>query len=336
MKKQFFCVLMIILFPVILFGCTNAEPNIGTGNVSGADLFAEPINASNIASNSTSAVVGIECIMDGYRSVGTGVSVADGIILSNAHVVGDNDQVTLYLIDGSSTKANVVWKDSTLDLSILTTKAKIPYLTLENKDGVIVGEEVIAIGTPIDIQFQQTVTKGIVSALNRTVLLDDNESYLQDMIQHDASINPGNSGGPLINKKGNVVGINTLKVSSAEGIGFAIPVDAAKNVIEHIKNDGSYITPYLGVYGVDSQVAKYYNLDVNQDGVLVISTDANGPIAKGGIVKSDLITAINGQPISNMLDLRTELFKSKVGDSMLVEYLRNGQKFSATIILSSR
>lgn len=337
MRKQFFYfVFIIILTPLFLFGCSTEQANVGRGNIDSTNLFGTPINASEISSDSTRAVVGIECTMDGYRSVGTGVAVADGIILSNAHVVGDNSNVTLYLVDGSKSTGNVIWTDTTLDLSIISTKAMLPYLTLEDKDNVVVGEEVIAIGTPIDIQFQQTVTKGIVSALNRTVLLEDNESYLQDMIQHDASINPGNSGGPLINRDGKVIGINTLKVSSAEGLGFAIPVNAAKNVIEHIVKDGTYTTPYMGVYGVDSQVAKYYNLKVNKEGVLVISIDNNGPMAKAGIQKSDLITSINGVPISNMLDLRTELFKSKVGDSMLIEYVRNNQIYSTTVLLTAK
>lgn len=337
MRKQFFYfVFIIILTPLFLFGCSTEQANVGRGNIDGTNLFGTSINASEISSDSTRAVVGIECTMDGYRSVGTGVAVADGIILSNAHVVGDNSNVTLYLVDGSKSTGNVIWTDITLDLSIISTKAVLPYLTLEDKDNVVVGEEVIAIGTPIDIQFQQTVTKGIVSALNRTVLLEDNESYLQDMIQHDASINPGNSGGPLINRDGKVIGINTLKVSSAEGLGFAIPVNAAKNVIEHIVKDGTYTTPYMGVYGVDSQVAKYYNLEVNKEGVLVISIDNNGPMAKAGIQKSDLITSINGVPINNMLDLRTELFKSKVGDSMLIEYVRNNQTYSTTVLLTAK
>lgn len=337
MRKQFFYfVFIIILTPLFLFGCSTEQANVGRGNIDSTNLFGTPINASEISSDSTRAVVGIECTMDGYRSVGTGVAVADGIILSNAHVVGDNSNVTLYLVDGSKSTGNVIWTDTTLDLSIISTKAVLPYLTLEDKDNVVVGEEVIAIGTPIDIQFQQTVTKGIVSALNRTVLLEDNESYLQDMIQHDASINPGNSGGPLINRDGKVIGINTLKVSSAEGLGFAIPVNAAKNVIKHIVKDGTYTTPYMGVYGVDSQVAKYYNLEVNKEGVLVISIDNNGPMAKAGIQKSDLITSINGVPISNMLDLRTELFKSKVGDSMLIEYVRNNQTYSTTVLLTAK
>lgn len=337
MRKQFFyLIIIIILTPLFLFGCSTEQANVGSGNINSTNLFGAPINASEISADSTRAVVGIECTMDGYRSVGTGVAVADGIILSNAHVVGDNSNVTLYLVDGSKSTGNVIWTDTTLDLSIISTKAVLPYLTLEDKDNVVVGEEVIAIGTPIDIQFQQTVTKGIVSALNRTVLLEDNESYLQDMIQHDASINPGNSGGPLINRDGKVIGINTLKVSSAEGLGFAIPVNAAKNVIDHIVKDGTYTTPYMGVYGVDSQVAKYYNLDVNNAGVLVISIDNNGPMAQAGIQKSDLITSINGVPISNMLDLRTELFKSKVGDSMLIDYVRDNQTYSTTVLLTAK
>ncbi len=321
-------------------GCNKAVDNRIVGSYSdsplSSDLFSSKLSASVLAPNVTQSVVGIEASTKSYNSIGTGVAVANNLIVSNEHVVEGAKVVTLYLKDGSQASGEVIWTDNALDLSIIKTNINLPYLAMVGKNSITVGEDVIAIGTPIDLQFQHTVTKGIVSAINRTVAVDTTygESYLQDLIQHDASINPGNSGGPLINKNGEIIGINTLKVDSAEGLGFAIPTQAAQNVIGHIISDGEYITPYIGVYGVDKNVSKYYGKDFSSDGVIVNNLADNGPASKAGLKVGDIITSINGNPIHNMLDLRTELYASKVGDTALVEYTRDGQSSSIVITMT--
>lgn len=352
MKEQFFyrknssslvfliVCLIAIISSLLCCGCAKQDNNVSTYNNTpsqlSSDLFSSKISASTLAPNVSESVVGIEASIKGYKSIGTGVAVANNLIVSNEHVVNGVNTVTLYLKDGSSCKGEVIWTDNALDLSVIKTNCNLPYLPLLDKNSVTVGEDVIAIGTPIDLQFQHTVTKGIVSAVNRTVAVDTNygESYLQDLIQHDASLNPGNSGGPLINKNGQVIGINTLKVDSAEGLGFAIPTQAAQNVINHIVSDGKYITPYIGVYGVDKNVSKFYGKDFASDGVIVNNLANNGPASTAGLKVGDIITSINGNAIHNMLDLRTELYASKVGDTALVEYIRDGNTSTLVITMA--
>lgn len=337
MKKQCFLLFLLIFVPFFMIGCQNTQPPQSELIVN-PTLFTTKINAKEISPTASSAVVGIGSIINNYRSVGTGVCVSPGIILSNEHVVSGNTTVTLYFQDGTNAKGTVVWTDPALDLSVIKTTQDIPHLEMVDLTNVNVGEEVIAIGTPIDLQFQQTVTKGIVSALNRTVAVDTDlgESYLQDLIQHDASINPGNSGGPLVKNKGQVIGINTLKVDSAEGLGFAIPTCAAQNVINHIVADGEYITPYLGVFGVDKLMGKFYGRDISRDGVLINNMDSSGPASKAGIKVGDIITEINQEPTNTMLDIRTLLYKYKVGEEINITYSRNGTSNSTTLTLTKK
>lgn len=334
MKKQCFLLFLLIFVPFFVLGCEKEVPQ---SNLIVSPFLSTKINAQEISPTASSAVVGIESVINNYRSVGTGVCVSPGLILSNEHVVSGNGSVTLYFQDGTNAKGTVIWTDNALDLSIIETSQSIPHLQMVNTD-INVGEEVIAIGTPIDLQFQQTVTKGIVSALNRTVALDTDlgESYLQDLIQHDASINPGNSGGPLINSKGQVIGINTLKVDSAEGLGFAIPTCAAQNVINHIVADGKYITPYLGVFGVDRLMGKFYGKTITADGVFINNIDSSGPAAKSGIKVGDIITEINSEKTNTMLDIRTLLYKYKVGEEINITYIRNGEQKTTALTLTKK
>lgn len=347
MSKQFFCAknlikfmfMIVLILPIIsLYGCTKntqgsqmATPlEVGLARTT----LASQVSTTEVAPSATSAVVGILANLSGGKSIGTGFAIAPNYIVSNDHVVGDTKNVTLYLKDGTNTKGSVIWRDNALDLSVIKIDSPLPYLEIEETSPVV-GEDVIAIGTPIDVQFQHTVTKGIVSATGRTVAVDTDygESYLQDLIQHDASINPGNSGGPLINAAGKVVGINTLKVNSAEGLGFAIPPKAAKNVVKHLREDGAYTTPYMGVYGVDKMVSKYYGKDISQNGVVINNIAPQGPAAVAGLKLGDVITRIGNQEINNMLDLRSELYNHKVGDQISVTYSRNGSTYSTTITL---
>ncbi len=337
MKKQFFLLILTLFIPLFSFGCMGAA-KLSPQNqnlVTETPLFAKTINATDVSKNTSNAVVGIQAKILGATSIGTGVSIAPGYIVSNEHVVSENKKVDIHLKDGSKKTGTVIWTDKALDLSIIQSDADIPYLGMLDKDSILVGEEVIAIGTPLDLQFQHTITKGIVSALNRTVAIDTSlgESYLQDLIQHDASINPGNSGGPLINSDGKIIGINTLKVDSAEGLGFAIPTNAAQNVITHIISDGNYVTPYIGVFGVDRLISKYYGRDFSHDGIIINSIDPEGPATNCGLKTGDIITKINGENILNMLDLRSLIYKYKVGETISIEYIRGEVPSTCNITL---
>ena len=212
----------------------------------------------------TSCVVGISKIKNAGSTIflkdgasqlglGTGVIVSEnGYILSNEHVTGSkysNCYVTLE--NGRNYTANVVWSDSSLDLSICKISVKnLPYANLGDSSNVHVGEQVYAIGNPIGYEFQRTVTSGIISATDRTVRIDENDQsvYMEDLIQTDATINPGNSGGPLINLDGNVIGITSVKITSAEGIGFAVPINITKPIIESYMKEDKFEEATLGIF----------------------------------------------------------------------------------------
>ncbi|MCM1324976.1 MAG: trypsin-like peptidase domain-containing protein, partial [Acetobacter sp.] len=233
-----------------------------------------------------------------------------------------------YYADKTTGSAKVLWKDAGLDLAILKSSRQIPYLRAGKSQELRVGEPVYALGTPLTLQFKHTVTKGIVSALNRTLEVEskNGSNFLQCLVQHDASINPGNSGGPLINAYGEVVGINTLKASEGEGLGFANPIEVGSAILKRIMEDESYTPPYLGVFGFDSDIAKVYGQALGQDGVYIV--DASGPALEAGLQKGDVITALDEHIIKSMQDLRVALFNYDAGDKVSVKVKRdNIEKF---------
>lgn len=275
------------------------------------------------------------------EGVGSGVIVhSKGYILTNDHVAGGADEIRVILHNGDELEGEVKWSDPTLDLAIVKVEGEnLPAARLGESERLLVGETVIAIGTPLGLQFQHTVTAGIISALDRTVQVPTElgRNFMEDLIQTDASINPGNSGGPLINLEGQVIGINTVKVSSAEGIGFAIPIDVAKPIINHFVEDGEFVTPYIGIVGFDKAMASYYKRDSRlEDGVYVVDIDPRGPAYKAGIRVDDVITQINGKRVNKMLGLRTAVYSYHVGDTIRVTVIRAGQEKSFDMTLEEK
>lgn len=302
------------------------------------DMSPRLINVNNenttfdeVAPQVSCCVVGIQAISAQYSSIGSGVCVAEnGYILTNQHVVSDAEKIYILLADGTNAYARTIWQDTALDLAILKCEIDLPWLEIADINEAEVGEPIMAIGTPLSLQFQHSHTAGIISALNRTIVVqnDDGENYMQNLIQHDASINPGNSGGPAITLSGKVVGINTLKLSQAEGIGFAIPAYIIKPILSHIQEDGFYNTVYLGIYGYDSTIAKYYGTQIDEYGVFISQIDNAGPLANAQTQKGDIITKVGGQEIKTMLDLRVQLYNYKVGDTISLTLVHDGEEFT--------
>lgn len=256
------------------------------------------------------------------QSVGSGVIVdSDGYILTNNHVAGmDARNITVLLQDGREVSGRTIWADPILDLSVVKIEAdRLTPATLGDSRAVSVGDEAIAVGNPLGLRFQRTVTAGVISAVNRTIQMEEGY-FMEDLVQTDASINPGNSGGPLTNSKGEVVGINTVKVSSAEGIGFAIPINIAKPIINSIKEKGSFTAPALGIKGLDKEIAGYYGYKIDK-GIYVFDTVKGGPADDAGIREGDIITAINGKNIDTMLDLREAVYTAGVGSTISVSMI---------------
>jgi S1-C subfamily serine protease len=196
---------------------------------------------------------------------------------------------------------------------------------------------VVAIGTPLDLAFQQTVTAGIVSAVNRSLMVpgEGTTNYMQQLIQTDASINPGNSGGPLCNSDGEVVGINTVKVSGAEGIGFAIPINLCRTIIDQVLADPNYKSPYLGLVAIDANIARYNGEQVTE-GIWVLSADPNGPAYSCGIRAGDCLLTLNDQPLTTMTGLRQLLYSTGAGTQIQLTWQRDGTTMSGRCVLDPR
>ena len=300
---------------------------------------------ADIIEETTRKVVGISKLKNAGSSIfskntetelglGTGfVVTSDGYILSNEHVTGSKySKCYITLENGANYEGTVVWSDSNIDLSLTKIEAKnLEYITLGNSDDIRVGETVYAIGNPIGYEFRRTVTSGIISAKNRTIKLEEDEkvSYMTDLIQTDATINPGNSGGPLIYPNGEVIGINTVKISSAEGIGFAIPINIVKPIIESFKNTGDFQEATIGIYAYDTEVIPYLNSSTNlnsrtnfEKGIYVAQITKNGPSDNTELKEGDIITSIDDVELNTMNDLRKYIYTKKPQDTVTLHVVR--------------
>ena len=309
-----------------LCACTFQKNNIDTTVDMTPRLIStsQTLSSSEIAETVKGAIVGISAKVSGGQSIGSGVAISDGgYVLTNFHVINGAKSLTLYLADKSTVSAEYIWGDQSVDLALLKAKKNLPYLDTSPLENVLIGDDVLAVGTPLSLEFQHTFTKGIVSALNRTIempSLGGYTTYMQNLIQHDASINSGNSGGPLINTQGKVIGINSLKASDAEGIGFAIPIETATALVKRIIPDPKFEKVYLGVFGHDASMAKFNGLTEETEGVFIVDIDSSSPLAKTALKAGDVITHINGQPIKNTLDLRKVVYSLSTGQNIEIVY----------------
>ncbi len=275
-------------------------------------------------------------ILDNTWSVGSGCILdSKGYIVTNHHVVGDEkDEIYVTLYGGDVVKGNVIWANSKLDLAVVKIPvAGLSAITMGDSNTLRIGEKAIAIGNPLGFDFQGTLTVGVISGLNRTVEVAG--VYMEDLIQTDASINTGNSGGPLLNGKGEVVGINTVKVESAEGIGFAIPINQIKPIIEKIIETGEFKEPYLGVLGYDRAMTSYISSEINiNTGIYVYNVEFGSPASNSGIKEGDVILAVDDLQINTLCELRTILFSKNIGDKIRVKIFRDNEEKEIVVQIS--
>lgn len=302
---------------------------------------------SYVIENVKKAVVGISFLKPDVEDIlkagtaekwglGSGVIISkNGYILTNQHIaqnVGTKLSITFH--DGRTAKGRVVWNEKNIDLAIIKTEERnLPTATLGNSSGIFVGDDVVAIGNPLGIEFQGTTTKGIISGIGRTFLFEENgqKFFMESLIQTDASINPGNSGGPLINKNGDVIGINTVKLTEAEGIGFAVPINVVKPVIDALEKDEKFEEAILGIYAYDSYVTPYLNSNLPIDsGIYVSQIDRYGPSGKSGLKVGDIILSIDGVEIDKMIELREFIYSKKPGDMVKLK-VQNGDEITVTL-----
>ena len=325
------------------------KSSINAQNVN-IDLTDDVYFAAAVAEKSQKSVVGITTLVEqeintywgpqtrNAQSMGSGFIVdSNGYIVTNAHVIGDGKykSITVSLIDGSIQVGDVLWYDTSLDLAIVKINMTgLPAVELGDSDILLVGEPAVAIGNPMTLDLERTVTQGIISGLNRSIAFE-NGTVIEPLIQTDASINSGNSGGPLFNAKGQVIGINTAKMSSAEGLGFSIPINTAKPIIEQIVKNGVFKTVYVGISGMAVETYEMgYGIDLIADyGVIIIETIKNSPATEAGLQPNDVITAIDGNKIEDMDGLKRKLYDYKDGDKAEFLILRNGEELKVTVTL---
>lgn len=302
-----------------------------------------------------SAVVTVIGTIPGTQSVfgrtadaqvsGSGFIVSDeGYIITNNHVITDADANSLYVVlsDGTELTAQLVSRDIYADLAVLKVEGSMPAVaSLGDSEDLKPGETVIAIGSPLGT-FRNSVTVGVISATGRT--LDIGDGYnMENLIQTDAAINSGNSGGPLVNLAGEVIGVNTLVVRGsssysnaiAEGLGFAIPSDTVELISHQIINKGYFARPYfgVGVQNINSSIAKRYNLPVDWGGY-VTEVTTGSPAAQAGLHVQDIITRIGDIDITEKTTYLNALFAYQPGDEVTIEFYRNNQEMSASVVLA--
>ena len=282
-------------------------------------------------------------------SSGTGfVVTSDGMVLTNKHVVSEEGaEFTVLMNDGQKYPAKVLATDPVQDIAVLKIDEKnLSTLTLGDSDSIQIGQTVIAIGNALG-EFRNTVSAGVISGLRRTITAQGGGMVetLEDLIQTDAAINPGNSGGPLLNLKGEVIGINTAMTQAAQNIGFALPINKAKRDLDQVKKTGEITYPFLGVRYmlIDADVAKKNNLSVDYGALVVRGETATdfavtpgSPADKAGIVENDIILEMNGKKITKENPLAKIIQSLNVGDIVTLNILHQGAEKTVTATLVER
>ena len=268
-------------------------------------------------------------------SLGTGFAIsADGYIITNDHVVAEVDKIEVHFMGGEVLEAEVVGRDSKTDVALIRveTDQELPFLPLGDSDSIRPGDWVVAIGNPFGLA--HTVTAGIVSAKHRVINTDPDPRRFDDFIQTDAAINPGNSGGPLINLKGEVIGIATAINPRANTIGFAVPINIAKQILPQLRTTGRVSRGWLGVYiqAIDEDTAELMGLK-DRKGALVSKVEPGAPAHQAGIKRGDVIVEFDGKPVDEMEQLPRIVAATPVGSKVEVKALRKGKKKSFSVEL---
>ena len=332
----------------------DVENNIDVQKTSVVEkINEEDKEIESLIEEATKSIVGISRIKNNGSSIftknsadqlglGTGIIVSEnGYIVTNEHVSGEKyNTCYVTLENGKTYNATVLWSDSSLDLSIIKINMKsLSYATLGDSNNIKIGQSVYAIGNPIGFEFQRTVTSGIISAKDRTIKFEEDgqEIYMSDLIQTDAVINPGNSGGPLINTSGQVIGINTIKINSADGMGFAVPINVIKPIIDkYIKND-NFEEATMGIFAYDKEVIPYINTTLEFDsGIYIEQIIKNSPAEKADLKVGDIITKIDGIEINKMSDLKEYIYTKNPNDEVILNIQRNKSTMEIKIKLAKK
>ena len=265
---------------------------------------------------------------------GTIFDADKGLILTNNHVVGGAEKISVTLWDNMVIEGDIVGSCVARDIAVVKVEARnLQSAVLGDSDKLRVGQRVYAIGNPFGLAGGPTVTSGVISALNRTI--ESDRGLIENLVQTDAAINPGNSGGPLVDLEGKIVAISTAIIPFAQGIGFAVPINSAKTCTTDILTEGSASRPWLGVVGLTltEEIAQYYRLPVGH-GVIVTKVAEGSPAEFSGLTEGDIILEVDNVETRSIEDLVREIRKRKVGDKIRVFALRNGREHFFELKLS--
>jgi len=282
---------------------------------------------------------------------GSGVIVdPDGYILTNSHVVNDGSfkSITVSLYDGSEMPAELLWNEASLDLAIIKIDASnLIYAELGDSDTVKVGAYALAIGNPLGLKFSRSLSQGIISGLDRSITVSDSSSSysgsyttMEGLIQTDAAINSGNSGGPLLNSKGEVIAINTARSGSGENMGFAIPINIAKPILEEVKETGTFDRVYIGISGIglseqsqytSSQLQEYFG---TTSGVYISKVYEGGGAKEAGLKSGDIIISVDGKAVDSMNKINSLIIGYEEGDVVELEIIREKQPMTVSVTLT--
>lgn len=297
-------------------------------------LDAYSRTVTNAAAAIMPSVVNVELQQHGRRGGGSGfLFTPDGFVLTNSHVVHEASDIHVTLSDGSRCGARVAGDDPHTDLAVIRIEAPtLPAAHLGDSDQLRPGHIAIAVGNPLG--FQCTVTAGVISALGRSMRARSGR-LIENVIQTDAALNPGNSGGPLLNSRGEVVGVNTAIIGGAQGICFAVPINTAKYVAGRLIRDGRITRSWIGLAGqtvpIHTRVVRFYELPVTT-GVLVIDTEKDSPAARAGLREGDVIVTYGEQPVGSVDDLHRLLTEEQVGVTVPLTVIRQTEKLSLRVV----
>ena len=340
----------VVYFLLTGVGTKNKETSENTKQIETRQENTKPIEIkenesmeSVVVKKSIDSVVGINTVskvtrqsffgpQSGYvEGIGSGSIVSDdGYIVTNSHVVSDGEakEINVLFNNGETAPAELVWNDASLDLAIIKVASdneNLKAIDIGDSDEIGVGDRVVAIGNPLGFELQSTVTSGIISGLNRSVSFNTGVQ-MDGLMQTDAAINSGNSGGALLNSKGQLIGINTAKAGNSDGIGFAIPINSVKPVIDKIRENGKFDSVYLGITGQSLDYLRHLNyIEDNikaKSGIYVVSVvTEDSPIKEG-----DVITSIDGKKLEDMTALKKILLGYSIGDTAELTIERDGKE----------
>lgn len=341
-KNTFGKIILIVLVVIGIYVIANIWNNKIKSDNNEENNIAEEECIEKASKNIVGIAKNYNIMDNAITSWGSGVVISkNGYILTNEHVSSSkNDNCYVLINSKEKYKANIVWSNPDIDLSIIKIEHNFEDCAiLGDSDELKLGEKIYTIGNPVGSDFEKSVSAGVISGTNRNLEFEENgiKFYLNNLIQTDAMINFGSSGGALINKAGQLIGITTIKISSAESMGFAVPINIVKPILEKIESTGKFKEASLGIWGYDKYSIGKIKTNINlEKGIYVGQVNSNTNSEKSGIRAGDVIMSIDGKELEKLSDLRRYIYEKNPGDIVLLKIKRDKNEFNVKIKLDEK